>query len=284
MVLVNVSDHLMRHRGPQIEGASSTRVLGMLFGCRSGISVHIYDSFELVHSTNESGEVVIDDDFVLKKIEHFTAIFPTYELLGWYSIGSDVVDDDLRIHRAVAVHNESPLLLMVDANIRADSKELPIKVFESVVQVVRDLPTAIFVDVDFQIETVESERITIDHIVKGGGQNSEASSLTQHLGDLHNSVEMLTKRMRLLERYVRASKSGEVPRNGDVLRDIASLCNRLPVVDAAIFQEPFDKELEDAQLLTYLAMLTKATGSLKEMEAKVHKVLDARKSPSVLRQ
>jgi len=274
-VLVNISDHYTRQQlGSQVGG----RALGLLFGCQSGASIHVYESFEMPLLRDESGAVRLDEEFILEKKGHFEAVFPQYEILGWYTVGSDVGEEDMAIHRAMSTFNESPLLVIVDPNITADSKELPIKMLEAVMQVIGETPTMIFVDVDFQIDTVEPERITIDHIVKGGGARSvRESSLVPSLEDLVNAVEMLTKRMRVLEKYVTMSREGKVPKNHAILREIAAVSQRLPVIQLDAFDNGFRSEFNDAQLVTYLAMLTKATAAASDVHSKVVTFLDGAK-------
>ncbi|GBG34846.1 Eukaryotic translation initiation factor 3 subunit F [Hondaea fermentalgiana] len=268
LVLVNVSDHYTRQ---QLSGQSGQRTIGMLFGCQTGLSVHVYDSFEMPYSRDENtGEVQLDAEFIRQKKEHFEAVFPQYEILGWYTVGGDVSQEDMAIHRAMSAFNESPLLLLVDPNISPDSKELPIKVVEAVMQVIEEVPTMIFVDMEFQIDTVEPERITIDHIVKGGGARSaRESSLVPSLEDLVNAVQMIAKRMRILESYVRKTRSGELPKNHAILREIAAVSQHLPVLQMDAFDQSFRTELDDAQLVTYLAMLTKASAAISDVQSKV---------------
>jgi COP9 signalosome complex subunit 6 len=274
MVLVNVSDHMLRAK-QETEGAPQ-RVFGLLFGSQSGLSVHIYDSFEAVCKVSPSGRLEsLDKEHVAKKQAHISAVFPSYELLGWYSVGGkELGDEDMALHRAFQELNAAPLLLQVDSELQHSTTELPVRMFESVMQVVREQPQLVFVDVPFHIEATEPERIAVDHVVKtGAGSGSEggaaSSALRSHLGDLHNSVGMLTKRMRVLEAYLRATREGKVPRDHAVLREIAALCNSLPVVDSPEFEAGFAAELEDAKLIAYLATVVKGTGVLAEVQKKL---------------
>jgi COP9 signalosome complex subunit 6 len=277
MVLVNVSDHMLR---AQQEGAGSDvhsqRVFGLLFGSQSGLSVHIYDSFEAVGAFSPSGRLEsLDKEHIKTKQAHISAVFPTYELLGWYIVGGkELGDEDLPLHRAFQEFNAAPLLLQVDSELQQSTTELPVRMFESVMQVKDEQPQLVFVDVPFHIEATEPERIAVDHVVKtGAGAGSEggaaSSALRSHLGDLHNSVGMLSKRMRVLEAYLRATRENKVPWDHAVLREIAALCNSLPVVDAPQFEAGFAAELEDAKLIAYLATVVKGTGVLAEVQKKV---------------
>ena len=50
---------------------------------------------------------------------------------------------------------------------------------------------------------------------------------------------MLYGRIKTILEYVKAVRSGDIPMNHEILRDCKSLCQRLPVLDSAQFQEDF---------------------------------------------
>jgi len=261
LVLVNVSDHFTRdHLG--LGDTVKNKLIGVLFGCQTGQSIHVYDSFELPFKQGESGTFKMNEEFLRKKLELLTAVFPTYELLGWYAVGQELSEEDMFIHREFGRFNESPLFLMLDPNITPETKELPVKMFESITQVINDVPAMTFVDIEFSIETVEPERITVDHIVKDGGDTgSRVSPLVRNLGELQNSVSMLTKRVRCLEKYLRLVKAGEIPVDHVLLREISGICNTLPLHNSQAFDDEFQKEYNDTLLIRHLATLTKGVAA-----------------------
>jgi len=266
-VLVNVSDHFTRVKFAK--GSAMDRVIGMLFGCQTGLSIHVYDSFEMAYK-REDGVLSLDVEFMKKKLSHVTANFPSYELIGWYSVGKEVIEEDFAIHRIVSEMNENPLLLMVDPDISKETKELPVKMLESVMQVRDEVTKMVFVNKEFQIDTMEPERIAIDFIVKDGGcQSMMGSSILGHLQDLHNSIRMLTIRVRVLQKFLQMSKSGEMPQNPELIREISGIARRLPIVSNKNFDKAFGKEMSDSFLVSYLAMITKAIGALHEVQGKI---------------
>jgi COP9 signalosome complex subunit 6 len=63
--------------------------------------------------------------------------------------------------------NENPLYLLIDAKGAAPpAKELPVYVFESEVHLVNESPVTQFVKLGYKIETVDAERISVDHIAR----------------------------------------------------------------------------------------------------------------------
>lgn len=97
---------------------------------------------------------------------------------------------------------------------------------------------------------------------------------------------MLAPRLRLILDYVKAVESGTLPKNDDILRQIASLCSCLPVAESEAFQQEFSmvtflngvfpvytnlmiffclKQCNDITLLSYLGVLTKECSSLNKV-------------------
>ena len=128
-------------------------------------------------------------------------------------------DVDLKIHRSLADLNESPVFMLVNpkADLRGDrggaatgapAKDLPISLFESVVRGASDgaagAAQTVFEPAQYTIETVEAERISVDHVAKMSGDRSDpAGQYVTHLSSLGSAVQMLNSRVDVLLRYLR---------------------------------------------------------------------------------
>jgi len=268
LVIINVSDHWIRNRVQN--NVENPRVVGALLGMQTGRNVEVMNSFELVYSFVEK-QLIIDPVYLAKKQEQFKKVFPTYDFLGWYSTGDSVQTSDMDVHRSatIAEFNESPLYMILDAVAcgRKTTKELPITVYESELHMIEDKPTSLFVKVPYKIETGEAERIAVDHVARimPSGTSAEGSLLSAHLLGVHNAVQMLAMRIKILLQFLEATKSGKVPRDHGLLRRIASLCNQLPAVDTQVFKQDFINEYNDALLIAYLASMTKGTSATNEL-------------------
>ena len=142
--------------------------------------------------------------------------------------------------------------------------------YESVVHMLNDSPTAVFVPVEYKIETSEVERITAEVATSFTVGESGGDSLKKLHAKLRNSLDMLSTRVEVIERFLMKTQSGEIKKNHVLLRSIGSICKQLPVVDDnGEFQEEFDKEYQDALLVAYLANLTKGVNVLSQCFSKV---------------
>lgn len=123
-----------------------------------------------------------------------------------------------------------------------------------------------FVELTFSLVTEDSERIGIDHVARFSVSNTATTShgtktifkkkqsivfeilekklkfivlVTEHFVAQCGAVKMLAPRLRLILDYVKAVESGTLPKNDDILRQIASLCSCLPVAESEVFQQEF---------------------------------------------
>lgn len=167
-------------------------------------------------------------------------MFPSYEILGWYSTGEDLQDGDEQIHEQMLQFNDSPLYLICSTQFSTDVKDLPLHVFESTVQVQADGGNQItWARVNFNIETDESERISIDHVNRLDTGSTDQSAVVPHLASLYNAVTMLNDRVKAVVKYLEGVKQGQIEVDYKLLRHINSLSNRLPAIDSPKFTNDY---------------------------------------------
>jgi len=253
------------------------RVIGAIVGTQTGRTVEISNSFELVYDVVDKN-VVIEQKYLAQKQEQFRKVFPTSDFLGWYSTGVAVTPADMEVHKQFFGINESPLFLLLDpvACARPDVKDLPIHLFESELRIVSEQPTLLFVKVNYKIETNEAERIAVDHVarISPSGSASSGSQLSSHLMGIHNSMSMLTLRVKFLLKFLEGVKSGAVPRDHAILRRIGQMCNQLPHADTPEFKRDFMNEYNDVLMIAYLASITKSTSVINELIDKFNATYD----------
>ncbi|TMW55113.1 hypothetical protein Poli38472_013875 [Pythium oligandrum] len=265
LVVMNIADHYTRQKRnfqyehPGQAEATMPQVIGGLFGIQNGLDVAVYDSFEMKYDVVK-GEVQIDKEFLTSRIEQFAQVFPGFELLGWYTVGSKAQQSDLAIHRAVMEFNESPLFMLLDPTPQGPNtkKKLPISLYESELHVLNGAPTMIFVKTQYKIETSETEGISVDHISKIAPMaDSSKSSLHPYLGNVRDAIKMLHRQSDVIVAFLQAVKRGEVQADHNLLRHISSLANQLPALSSQQFDAAFLQEYNDTLLVSYLATLTK---------------------------
>ncbi|KAI8620532.1 maintenance of mitochondrial structure and function-domain-containing protein [Chytriomyces sp. MP71] len=301
LVILNLTDHLTRLRMQHADASSSAAsssssasvpvtIFGAVIGTQSGREIEIFNSYELPYKWSDS-RFVVDMAYFLAKQDQFKQVFPNYDLLGWYSVGEVPSELDLHVHKQFLDHNDSPLFLQLNPIMNASiAKDLPISIFESVVDItsapvpgtnqMADVEGAAagsdgnamkFAKSKYKIETGEAERIALDHVARvTNADGDRGSSLVANLTGQKNAIKMLHARMQILKAYVRDVDAGILPCDHGLLRQIASVCQRLPVMNSDEFRKEFVSDYNDILLGAYLAAITKGTNAVNELVDKIN--------------
>eukprot|EP01062_Namystynia_karyoxenos_P026946 TRINITY_DN20795_c0_g1_i1.p2 TRINITY_DN20795_c0_g1~~TRINITY_DN20795_c0_g1_i1.p2 ORF type:complete len:305 (+),score=101.08 TRINITY_DN20795_c0_g1_i1:81-995(+) len=262
LVVLNISDHHTRAKTTSREG--DRRVVGALLGVQTGRKLEIHTSFELVAKIAADGTVEIDPVYAEEKKNHYMQVFPTYDLVGWYTTGRGLSQKDLAPHQTIMKMNESPIVLVMDPRPPTGTTQLPVWCYETVVKFIdAETPSYDFGKIPYVIESEESERISIDNVAHGTG----AGSMLTPLATYRDAVRMLQSRIRVVRDYLAAVEKGQHPTDHALLRSISSLCHKLPAMDSLKFTRSYQTEYADALLIAYLGTLTKACSSLNDLFA-----------------
>ena len=160
LVIMNISEHWTRikvaERGP-------TNVYGAIIGKQKGRDIEIMNSCELDYTLVE-GKVIIDMDYYAVKEGQFKQVFSDMDFLGWYCTGEAPTDQEISIQRQITEIHESPLFLQM--NPLARHTDLPVAMYESLLDLVGGEARMLFVKLNYTLETGEAERIGLDHVAR----------------------------------------------------------------------------------------------------------------------
>lgn len=212
------------------KNSSSPQVFGALLGKQNGRTVEVMSSFELV----VSDERTVDIEFFNNRESQSKQIFADFDLVGWYTTGKSINEEDKLFHYQMQEITEALLIVKLDPLDKL-GEQLPVRVYESVVD---NDARFLFKRVSYTLAQGEAERIGVDHIAKVSGcTTSKETSLTaEYLMSNVQAVQMLSRRLQLLKAYVASLIKGELPPNWARLREISALLRRLPLVLSSLQQ------------------------------------------------
>lgn len=269
LVIMNVSEHWTRARAQE---GKPVQVLGALIGQQRGRNIEVMNSFELVFD-HIDGDIVVNMEYYQTKEGQFKQVFSEMDFLGWYTTGESPTATEIKVHKQIFQINESPICLML--NPMARQTDLPVSIFESVIDLVNGQATVLFVQLEYTLATEEAERIGVDHVARvSSGDSENSSSLAEHLQAQHGAIKMLHNRVKLILQYISAVEKGEVPKNHDVLREAYSLCYRLPVLDTSRFKEDYYNQCNDVCLMAFLGTMTKGCNTMNQFVNKFNLMYD----------
>jgi len=289
LVIMNVAEHFTRVRvqnQSQSRPASSqtpdvattlapfnAQVFGALLGKHKGRNIELCDTFEFkIFSVPNS--TTIDMDYLTKKLESIKQVNPNLDFSGWYTIGTELNGSLMsEFYQQISQLNESPLILRLDPF--CVTNELPLHLYETIIDLIPNSTIqggtkTDFIEIQYTLVTEEAERIGIDHVARYSvTDSSDTSMVTEQLSIQYNAIRLLYQRMLLLLEYIKAIKNKQLPRNDDLLREIGSLCQRLPIINSddnnnQLFRDDFNVQQSDVALLALLACCTQEINTLND--------------------
>jgi len=277
--ILNISEHLTRLR---LQTRNPTPlVLGGLLGTQNGRDVDIVNTFELAivngneDATMSDDEVKIDVSFLQERRDQYKQVFPSLDLIGWYTVSPQPTPLHIAIHNQFTTYTPTPLLLVLSptsaTSDASDQQALPIKAYEPSIEIRDRKSRSVFVEVAFKVETGEAERIAVDFTARGG---EGGTSLTSHLATQRAAIKMLHERIVALVGYVASVIAGTSPKDYPTLRALNALVASLPASENKHFREEFDTEFSDVQLTAFLSALTRSANTLNSIVDK-HLILTA---------
>jgi len=273
LVIMNISEHWTRVKA---QSGQAQQVIGALIGKQRGRELEIMNSFELVFSMDENSFLVIDKEYYTTKEEQFKQVFEDLEFLGWYTTGGSPNDSDLHVHKQITEINESPIFLKLNPTHASD---LPITIFESVLEIIQGQSKMLFVKVPYTLATEDAERIGVDHVARMAGTDlSGKSVVSEHLNPQYNAIQMLHGQVKQVLKYITAVENGEVERNHQILREAYSLIHRLPLMNTKQFDEEFYTQCNDVNLILYLGVITKCSDTFSKFLSKYNAISERKSS------
>lgn len=271
LVLMNISEHWSRLRA---QSGSRQDVYGALIGQQKSRNIEILNSFELKFEVID-GDVVINRDYYATKEEQYKQVFSDLDFLGWYNTSSSTpTERDIKVHKQICQIYESPIMLQLDPLSR-NVDQMPIKLYESVIDIVQGEATMLFVPLTYTLATEEAERIGVDHVARmSTNESGENSVVAEHLVAQHSAIKMLHYRIKLVLAYVKAVEEGTLKPNHEIMREAYSLSQRLPVVQGSQFRQEFYTQCNDVGLITYLASITRACNDMNQLVSKFNVLYD----------
>ena len=243
--------------------APTDPVIGLLFGVQNGLEVSVIDATEAVYEM-VNGRAVLNAAKVLEKRELWTKVYANHELLGWYTVGGTEPEPWCQaMHQEMMTFNEAPLFLLMNRAPDPNGKQLPLTVYE----MESTTSTHLFASMAFQLETTQVERIAVDQITKvvptDGISTLEVlnQTLITSLRTLEEKIDVLVAALQVIQ-----AQGGPVePKDYELLRRAAKICQQLPAIDSRNFQASFNNEISDCIMVSYLGASTKTLATLGEL-------------------
>lgn len=157
--------------------------------------------------------------------------------------------------------------------------QLPLKLYESVIDIIGGETVMFFVPLTYTLATEEAERIGVDHVARmSTNETGEKSVVAEHMVAQESAIKMLNKRIKIVLKYMKDIECGKLRANQEILREIYALSHRLPVMQGETFEEELYTQCNDVALISYLGTMTKGCNDINQFVNKFN-VLHDRQAP-----
>ena len=264
---------------------SDSPTIGLLFGVQTNNNITITDAADVIYEI-VNGEVILNFQSINRIKALIIGVYPTYDLVGWYTIGTEVTPAHMKIHQNFMKGlNEPLILLMLNPSPSVNSKQLPISIFEEELRKTNDNSYShIFVEIPLKLETGQVEKISIDQVTKAANISSESTSMEIQNKGMMTSIITFQDKLEYVIKVLTSMKEGRIPHDYELVRKATKILNQLPDVSTSQsvkgneFVKTFQEDLTECYILSYVAAMVKTTKEINELGRMYHQ-LDISSNP-----
>ncbi|KAG0577596.1 hypothetical protein KC19_5G167300 [Ceratodon purpureus] len=159
----------------------------------------------------------------------FKRINAKEHVIGWYSTGPKLRENDLDIHELFRDYCPNPVLVIIDVQPR--ELGIPTKAYYAVEEVKEDATQKsqkAFVHVASEIGAYEAEEIGVEHLLRDV-KDATISTLATEVGGKLVALKGLEARLKEIHAYLELVVEGKLPLNHEILYHLQVSCSLTPV-------------------------------------------------------
>ncbi|KAJ6987221.1 26S proteasome non-ATPase regulatory subunit 7 [Populus alba x Populus x berolinensis] len=179
-------------------------------------------------------------------------------VVGWYSTGPKLRENDLEIHGYVP----NPVLVIID--VQPEELGIPTKAYYAVEEVKENATQKsqkVFVHVQSEIAAHEVEEIGVEHLLRDVKDTTISTLATEVTGKLA-ALKGLDARLKEIRGYLDLVIEEKLPLNHEILYHLQDVFNLLPNLNVADLIKAFAVKTNDMMLVIYLSSLIRSVIAL----------------------
>jgi len=252
LVVIAIADHHLREKS-RTKGIITTAV-----GAIVGLPNEAVATLPIVYKADK-GKIQFDELDLKEDLSLYRALKPDHKIIGWYSTQSGKPQkDQLHMTRMFSkLTRIESVYIKLDPEIHHKDIDVPIKVYRE--------KGGKLIQIDHNLNPDISEKVAVDYAVQAQDapdMSTEGSIVTDKYTKLIGSIRDMKRRVVFIQRYLKDIKGSKVQKDQEILREIRTLCNRLPIMDRNEFRQHYLEEQKNGKLLRLVSDLTKATHNL----------------------
>ncbi|CAI9768340.1 unnamed protein product [Fraxinus pennsylvanica] len=214
LVLLSVVDHYNR-----VARDSKKRVIGVLLGTSFRGVVDVTNSYAVPFEEEDKDPSIwfLDHNYHESMFSMFRRINAKEHVVGWYSTGPKLRENDLNIHGRFSDYVPTPVLVIID--VQPKELGIPTKAYYAVEEVKENATQKsqkVFNHVLSEIAAHEVEEIGVEHLLRDVKDTTVSTLATEVTGKL-TALKGLDARLKEICSYLDLVIEGRLPLNHEIL-------------------------------------------------------------------
>ncbi|RVW43131.1 26S proteasome non-ATPase regulatory subunit 7-like A [Vitis vinifera] len=259
LVLLSIVDNYNR-----VAKDTHKRVIGVLLGSSFKGTVDVTNSYAVPFEEDDKDPSIcfLDHNYHESMFSMFKRINAKEHVVGWYSTGPKLRENDLDIHRLFHDYVPNPVLVIID--VQPKELGIPTKAYYAVEEVKENATQKsqkVFVHIPSEIAAHEVEEIGVEHLLRDVKDTTISTLATEVTGKLA-ALKGLDARLREIRGYLDVVVDEKLPLNHEILYHLQDVFNLLPNLNVAELIKAFAVKTNDMMLVIYLSSLTRSVIAL----------------------
>ncbi|KAJ6902248.1 hypothetical protein NC651_019891 [Populus alba x Populus x berolinensis] len=259
LVLLSIVDNYNR-----VAKDTRKRVVGVLLGSSFKGTVDVTNSYAVPFEEDDKDPSIwfLDHNYHESMFSMFKRINAKEHVVGWYSTGPKLRENDLKIHGLFNDYVPNPVLVIID--VQPEELGIPTKAYYAVEEVKENATQKsqkVFVHVPSEIAAHDVEEIGVEHLLRDVKDTTISTLATEVTGKLA-ALKGLDARLKEIRGYLDLVIEGKLPLNHEILYHLQDVFNLLPNLNVADLIKAFAVKTNDMMLVIYLSSLIRSVIAL----------------------
>ncbi|KAJ4756607.1 26S proteasome non-ATPase regulatory subunit 7 [Rhynchospora pubera] len=259
LVLLSIVDNYNR-----VARVSAKRVVGVLLGSVHRGVVDVTNSYAVPFEEDDKDPSIwfLDHNYHEAMFGMFKRINAKEHVVGWYSTGPKLRENDLSVHSLFTQYVPNPVLVIID--VQPKELGIPTKAYYAIEEVKENATQKsqkIFVHVPSEIAAHEVEEIGVEHLLRDV-KDTTISTLATEVTSKLTALKGLDARLREIRGYLELVVDGKLPLNHEILYHLQDVFNLLPNLNVNELVKAFSVKTNDSMLVIYLSSLIRSVIAL----------------------
>lgn len=195
----------------------------------------------------------------------FRKVSAKENVVGFYSTGPQIRNNDLRIYDVVARFTHKPPVFCI-IDIRPNRVELPVTAYQVQQQLLPEdqVVTRTFTHIHCQMGALEAEEVGVEHLLRDINDPTVSTVASLVQGKLR-SLSTLAEKLLVVRDYLRNVADGTTPPNGTILDHVQTIVSLLPNLNTHDLVQSILHKTNDMYMAIYVAALVRSVLALHDL-------------------